>query len=206
MTVFARSLIGLTLALSVFAVSVTEPDAVTATRVARGGGGNNGNSGGGPYGPGGGSNNGGHDGPGGPHGPGSGNGGGNHGGGGGGKPHHPEPSHRPPPRPYRRALDTLHGAQIADEICPGDAYGCPIAPAGSLSSLPNGLDDWVNQGFYCVDRTADLTDCGGCAALDAKHDCTRITGAKSVSCVSGSCVVDSCLPNFTLDSNSCTAN
>ncbi|KJA28502.1 hypothetical protein HYPSUDRAFT_129355 [Hypholoma sublateritium FD-334 SS-4] len=95
----------------------------------------------------------------------------------------------------------MSASEIASEICPENLYGCPIADAGSLSSLPSTFADWVSGGFECVDVTADLEACGGCASLDIKHDCTLISGAESVSCMSGVCLVDSCLPSYKFDSD-----
>ncbi|KDR85680.1 hypothetical protein GALMADRAFT_132344 [Galerina marginata CBS 339.88] len=100
-----------------------------------------------------------------------------------------------------RALNTLSGSELAAAICPNDLNGCPIAKPGSLSSVPASFADWQKQGFECVDLNADLKDCGGCASLRAEHDCTAIAGAYGISCVAGSCVVHSCLPGYTLDSD-----
>ncbi|PPQ77043.1 hypothetical protein CVT25_014860 [Psilocybe cyanescens] len=141
------------------------------------------------------------------------NGGGNHNDGGrwennnGGADNYPTPSQRPRARNLnRRILSSVPPSELAESICPSGLYGCPIADAGSLSSLPTSLSAWIEQGFECVDIKADLRACGGCPSLNAKHDCTTIVGANDIACVVGTCVVDSCLPGYSLDSrnNACT--
>ncbi|KAH9486315.1 Protein priA [Psilocybe cubensis] len=124
----------------------------------------------------------------------------------GGGDNYPTPSHRPKPRNLKsRLLSSVPPSELAESICPSGLYGCPIAKPGSLSSLPTSLSTWTEQGFECIDTKADLRACGGCASIDSKHDCTTIEGANDISCAVGTCVVDSCLPGYSLDSknNAC---
>ncbi|KAF9567827.1 hypothetical protein CPC08DRAFT_626439 [Agrocybe pediades] len=99
-------------------------------------------------------------------------------------------------------------SEIATAICPGSLSGCPVAEAGSLSSLPTTYNSWMQIGFECVDLNADLRACGGCPSLDIKHDCAAIPGAHDVACISGTCVVDSCIAGYTFNSttSTCTPN
>ncbi|KAI0248366.1 hypothetical protein BJV78DRAFT_1131645, partial [Lactifluus subvellereus] len=68
---------------------------------------------------------------------------------------------------------------------------CPVP----LSACPVG-DAHDTEAFECVDLWADLSSCGGCAAEDISYDCTAISQARSVECVSGQCKVHSCNPGY----------
>ncbi|KAH9929826.1 uncharacterized protein B0H18DRAFT_873667, partial [Fomitopsis serialis] len=91
-------------------------------------------------------------------------------------------------------------ADISPILCPLSMAACPISEA-----VPTSLEEWVQQGFECVDLREDLTSCGGCGAVDVQHDCTAIPNALGVSCEVGTCRVQSCRPGFTpaLDGKGC---
>jgi len=81
----------------------------------------------------------------------------------------PIPSQRPRARNIqRRSFDSMTPSEIPTAICPSNLSGCPIAQAGSKSSLPATYSAWLEKGFECVDFEADLRSCGGCASLDIK--------------------------------------
>ncbi|KIK71014.1 hypothetical protein GYMLUDRAFT_309720 [Collybiopsis luxurians FD-317 M1] len=82
----------------------------------------------------------------------------------------------------------------------------------SLPACPKGLDacpiSGLTSGDYeCLDTSAELESCGGCASVGQGQDCTAIKGAWNVGCESGSCKVYSCAAGYLLsaDSLSCIA-
>ncbi|KAI0094389.1 hypothetical protein BDY19DRAFT_863518, partial [Irpex rosettiformis] len=90
---------------------------------------------------------------------------------------------------------------VSQFLCPKPLRVCPI----SAETHPTNLEQWIHDGFECVDDREDLTSCGGCGLSDSKYDCTAIEGAVGVSCVIGECRVDSCAKGFTvaLDHKAC---
>ena len=73
---------------------------------------------------------------------------------------------------YRRS--ELHSRNIA--LCPNNMEACPI------SGLMGPSGD-----YECLDTTAELESCGGCASTGDGQDCTAIEGAWNVACNQGSC-------------------
>ncbi|KAI0348228.1 hypothetical protein BDW22DRAFT_1309834, partial [Trametopsis cervina] len=90
---------------------------------------------------------------------------------------------------------------ISQHLCPRPMRACPLSPA----SAPTTLEEWISDGFECVDNSEDLTSCGGCGLSEPQYDCTSIEGAVGVSCVIGTCHVDSCAEGYvrSLDGKSC---
>ncbi|CAL1694647.1 unnamed protein product [Somion occarium] len=86
---------------------------------------------------------------------------------------------------------------ISDELCPFSLTVCPL----TSHSRPTSLTGWIQEGFECVDTESDLNSCGGCGTVNQTHDCTTIPGAVGVSCMTGSCRVDSCQPGYNRTSN-----
>lgn len=60
-------------------------------------------------------------------------------------------------------------------LCPSNLEACPI----------KGLA--VSGDYECLDTTAELTSCGGCASTGAGQDCTAIEGVWNVACNVGKC-------------------
>lgn len=50
---------------------------------------------------------------------------------------------------------------VSPILCPLSMTVCPISPA-----VPRTLEEWVAQGFECVDMHEDLNSCGGCGVVD----------------------------------------
>ncbi|KAI0686639.1 hypothetical protein BC835DRAFT_1287841 [Cytidiella melzeri] len=90
---------------------------------------------------------------------------------------------------------------VSQYLCPRPMLACPISP----ESHPLTIEQWIHDGFECVDDHEDLTSCGGCGLIDVQYDCTAVKGALGVSCVVGACRVDSCMRGYTLalDGRSC---
>ncbi|KAH9948233.1 hypothetical protein B0H21DRAFT_258781 [Amylocystis lapponica] len=112
----------------------------------------------------------------------------------------------PAPSAARRSIreqEPISSSHISQQLCPAPMSVCPIA--GSSAPIPASLEAWLADGFQCADFSADLDSCGGCGSTDAQYDCTAIPGALGVSCLVGSCRVDSCKPGFSLtpDAKSC---
>ncbi|KAF9015723.1 hypothetical protein BDQ17DRAFT_1229861 [Cyathus striatus] len=95
-------------------------------------------------------------------------------------------------------VETRRVLQMSGQLCPKELFACPIAEAGTLLALPSSLAVWAAEGYACTDVTADLHDCGGCSALDARHDCFAIPGAQDIACVNSNCEVYSCITDYTL--------
>ncbi|RPD65510.1 hypothetical protein L226DRAFT_609627 [Lentinus tigrinus ALCF2SS1-7] len=72
-----------------------------------------------------------------------------------------------------------------------------------------GTFDGTTANFRCVDIQTSLDSCGGCIlpspfGLRANDratavDCTAIPSVDAVSCMSGKCIIQSCLPGWTVD-------
>jgi len=86
--------------------------------------------------------------------------------------------------------------------CSSGMEACPIIGRSS-------------QSWECVDTQYDLESCGGCIvashpAYNKKEgiDCTAIHGVSDVSCVSGKCLVERCMPGYSIgiDGDSCIPN
>ncbi|KAJ3540954.1 hypothetical protein NM688_g6153 [Phlebia brevispora] len=59
------------------------------------------------------------------------------------------------------------------------------------------------EAWECVDTASDLESCGGCMVPFGRTpahgvDCTAILGVMDVSCAAGSCLVERCLPGYTV--------
>jgi len=93
---------------------------------------------------------------------------------------------------------------LNDMLCPFDMSACPVEPS---SDFPKTLAEWSALGYECVEFDNDLQSCGGCASVDISHDCTLITNAVDVACVSGACEVQSCETgyNVALNGTACIA-
>ncbi|EJD03942.1 uncharacterized protein FOMMEDRAFT_82995, partial [Fomitiporia mediterranea MF3/22] len=70
--------------------------------------------------------------------------------------------------------------------CPAGLQKCPI------SRISSSTDDE----YECVETTADLLNCGGCAVTGEGRDCTAISRAVNVGCHYGTCIVDSCMKGY----------
>ncbi|GBE77258.1 hypothetical protein SCP_0101310 [Sparassis crispa] len=57
---------------------------------------------------------------------------------------------------------------LVNHLCPSSMTACPISSSSSLASIPTSLAEWLEDGFECVDFSADLVSCGGCSSLDTK--------------------------------------
>ncbi|KAH7869098.1 hypothetical protein F5879DRAFT_220621 [Lentinula edodes] len=87
--------------------------------------------------------------------------------------------------------DHLHWGQQTQRTCRPGWAACGIAGGG------------VRQ-WECIDIKNDLESCGGCpmdvVASDGKPglgvDCTIIPGVSDVSCQSGRCAVEKCMPGY----------
>ncbi|KAI0689619.1 hypothetical protein BC835DRAFT_1308295 [Cytidiella melzeri] len=91
----------------------------------------------------------------------------------------------PPPKPsgyHKRQMKSR-----AVTLCPVGFDACPIA--GLMSSSGD---------YECVDITAELTSCGGCASTGAGQDCTAIEGVWNVACNVGKCQIGSCAQGYKL--------
>jgi len=97
----------------------------------------------------------------------------------------------------RKQLVLTEEERISQYLCPQPMRACPISP----ESQPTTVEQWIQEGFECVDDHEDLTSCGGCGMTNAKFDCTAIEGALGVSCVVGGCRVDSCARGYTRSRN-----
>ncbi|KAJ3785760.1 hypothetical protein GGU11DRAFT_703197 [Lentinula aff. detonsa] len=90
----------------------------------------------------------------------------------------------------------LHWGQQTQRVCRPGWVACGIAGGG--------LRQWE-----CIDIKSDLESCGGCPmdviSSDGSPghgvDCTTISGVSDVSCVSGHCAVEKCMPGYTLSGN-----
>ncbi|KAK7695107.1 hypothetical protein QCA50_002297 [Cerrena zonata] len=81
---------------------------------------------------------------------------------------------------------------ISNALCPYALTACPNNP----NSRPTSIESWLREGFECVDVQSDLNSCGGCATVSESRDCTTIPNAVGVSCIAGSCRIDSCQSGF----------
>ncbi|KAI0094901.1 hypothetical protein BDY19DRAFT_901977 [Irpex rosettiformis] len=97
---------------------------------------------------------------------------------------HPQPSHH-----YKR-----HMKSRAITLCPLGLEACPIQ--GLMTSSGD---------YECLDTTAELTSCGGCASTGIGQDCTAIEGVWNVACNIGKCKIGSCASGYKLsiDGKSC---
>ncbi|KAJ4468850.1 hypothetical protein J3R30DRAFT_3554805 [Lentinula aciculospora] len=92
--------------------------------------------------------------------------------------------------------DHLHWGQQTQRVCRSGWVACGIAGGG------------VRQ-WECVDVRSDLESCGGCPSDVVSSDgnpghgvdCTTIPGVSDVSCNSGHCAVDKCMPGYTISRN-----
>ncbi|GJE86109.1 hypothetical protein PsYK624_021890 [Phanerochaete sordida] len=111
---------------------------------------------------------------------------------------YPQPPTAPsnPPKPSGLAGHKRHAKSRAVTLCPSPLSACPIK--GLMSSSGD---------YECLDTTADLTSCGGCASTGAGQDCTEIPSAVNVACTKGACVVSSCAKGFKVakDAKSCVS-
>ena len=55
------------------------------------------------------------------------------------------------------------GTDVSPILCPLSMTACPLS-----SVVPRTLEDWVAEGFECVDVRDDLNSCGGCGAVDTR--------------------------------------
>lgn len=55
------------------------------------------------------------------------------------------------------------GTDVSPILCPLSMAACPLS-----STVPNALEEWVAEGFECVDVRDDLNSCGGCGAVDTQ--------------------------------------
>lgn len=92
----------------------------------------------------------------------------------------------------------------------GNHYGRRQHTSRSLPACPKGLDacpisGLVSGDYECLDTTAELESCGGCASIGRGQDCTAIKGAWNVGCELGSCKVYTCFEGYLLsaDNKSC---
>ncbi|KAF9076332.1 hypothetical protein BDP27DRAFT_1380379 [Rhodocollybia butyracea] len=92
----------------------------------------------------------------------------------------------------------------------GNHYGRRQHTSRSLPACPKGLDacpisGLVSGDYECLDTTAELESCGGCASIGRGQDCTAIKGAWNVGCELGSCKVYTCSEGYLLsaDNKSC---
>ncbi|GAA5896568.1 hypothetical protein JCM6882_005730 [Rhodosporidiobolus microsporus] len=81
-----------------------------------------------------------------------------------------------PSQAVRRAAPEF----VFTDVCAQDERTCP---AGDFND------------FSCV-RLDDVTECGGCNSTGEAKNCLEITGASSVACLRGGCVVRSCQTGF----------
>jgi hypothetical protein len=114
-------------------------------------------------------------------------------------PHSCQPQPSPPPPPpnpsghyhngWKRSLKSR-----SPSLCPTGLDACPIA------SLTSG-------DYECLDTSAELESCGGCASIGKGQDCTTIRGAWNVGCEQGRCAVYTCSAGFSRshDGKSCIA-
>ncbi|KAF9555940.1 hypothetical protein CPC08DRAFT_820776 [Agrocybe pediades] len=85
-----------------------------------------------------------------------------------------------------------------DLRCPAGLEACPIMGRSSLS-------------WECVNTKEDLESCGGCIITSSNNynsrskkegvDCTAIQGVSDVSCITGQCVVDRCMPGYSVNAS-----
>jgi len=94
-------------------------------------------------------------------------------------------THRANARRSQQEQDAIGAGQGWDQ-CPAPLEACPVRGASDA-------DD-----FECVDLWSDLDSCGGCAAEDSAYDCNTIPNARGVECISGYCVVHSCMAGYTV--------
>ncbi|KAH9964167.1 hypothetical protein BC827DRAFT_1356695 [Russula dissimulans] len=94
-------------------------------------------------------------------------------------------THRANARRLQQEQDVI-GAGLGWGQCPAPLEACPVRGASDT-------DD-----FECVDLWSDLDSCGGCAAEDSAYDCNTIPNARGVECISGYCVVHSCMAGYTV--------
>lgn len=66
-----------------------------------------------------------------------------------------------------------------------------LAVAHHFSSSSNDLSGIMAQGggYECLDTTASLESCGGCASTGEGVDCTQLRGANGVGCEAGACLI-----------------
>ncbi|GAA5843530.1 hypothetical protein JCM11251_001647 [Rhodosporidiobolus azoricus] len=69
---------------------------------------------------------------------------------------------------------------VFTDVCAQDERTCPAGDFGD---------------FSCV-RLDDVTECGGCSSTGESKNCLEITGASSVACLRGGCVVRSCQTGY----------
>lgn len=51
---------------------------------------------------------------------------------------------------------------ISHYLCPQPMRVCPLTNV----SRPSTLEEWISEGYECVDDFEDLTSCGGCSTVD----------------------------------------
>jgi hypothetical protein len=72
-------------------------------------------------------------------------------------------------------------------ICTEGLTVCPIGPH--------------SQGYECLDVASDKESCGGCSSSNTGVDCTLIDGAQDVTCMAGTCQVETCEVGFAVNVN-----
>ncbi|KZO95956.1 hypothetical protein CALVIDRAFT_564237 [Calocera viscosa TUFC12733] len=98
--------------------------------------------------------------------------------------------------PVPKRLDPLTDLQLQNHAQVQLAQEPPACAHGlELCSAPS--QGFGVQGWQCVDVQSSATSCGGCAIPSQLSeavgtDCTAIDGAGDVSCVMGSCRVETC--------------
>jgi len=82
----------------------------------------------------------------------------------------------------------------AISVCPDNMEVCPI----------NGLTG-PSGDVECLDTTAELSSCGGCASTGAGQDCSAIEGVWNVGCEQGVCAIYTCAQGYkrSTDGQSC---
>lgn len=79
----------------------------------------------------------------------------------------------------------------------------PSKCAVGYTACPVATEDGLNNGFECLDTSAELESCGGCASIGEGQDCTAIPGAWNIACNRGKCEVSSCAPGWTMSHGRC---
>jgi len=105
------------------------------------------------------------------------------------------------PRVKRKQIPLSPEEEMSHHLCPLGMSVCPMPSESSALTtrpVPTTLLQWIQEGFECADLDYDLTSCGGCGSVNARHDCTTIPNALGVSCMEGACRVETCKPGFTL--------
>ncbi|KAF8509832.1 hypothetical protein JB92DRAFT_2729273 [Gautieria morchelliformis] len=105
----------------------------------------------------------------------------------GGNPAKNEPPKYSPPK----KSGSGYKKRSAAALCPQALHACPV-----------GL---ISNDYECLDTTAELRSCGGCASIGKGEDCNAIEGAWNVGCEAGSCAVYTCKLGYQVasDGKSC---